>query len=341
MESRGTIGEGVQVNSVGRTVRFLLVSFALDLTQVRSTPKVITDNEGRCIVIFIGGPTRDDTWRDVVKAAAATMASVRQEGVVAGLLPKDVQSHRRGEFVALPVGVSHGNGRLKPGNLYHPPERVKLIQRLLDDPSIKRITSYQSSVFSYYAPKLYAQYCRNLLRVFEHDESLQRNFKGSVFPAASFNLGPATVSIDHTDAGNVGYGLCALASLGSFDSRRGGHLILFDMGLFVEFPAGTVALLPSGILRHGNTTLQAGEERCSIAQYCAGGLLRWVQYGCQTAVSIRNSFTKAKAKEVLASLDGVHEDRVREALQLFSKVDELDSDRSEIYKDFATFLKED
>ncbi|TFK59264.1 hypothetical protein BDN72DRAFT_780980, partial [Pluteus cervinus] len=305
------------------------------------TPKVITDDEGRAIVIFVGGPTRDPTrdhaWNDVARRAATTMASVRKEGVAADVLPKDAQSHRRGEFVALPVGVSHGNGRLVCALTLS----MKLVERLLEDQDIQRITSYQSSVFSYYAPKLYAQYCHNLVRVFAHDEALQRNFKDSIFPAASFNLGPATVSIDHTDAGNVGYGLCALASLGSFDSRRGGHLILFDMGLFVEFPPGTIALLPSGILRHGNTPIQDGEERYSIAQYCAGGLLRWVKYGCQTVVSIRQSFSKAKAEEVIGSLNGVHEDRVQEALQLFSKVDELASDRRETYKDFATFLKAD
>ncbi|TFK60200.1 hypothetical protein BDN72DRAFT_779712, partial [Pluteus cervinus] len=301
----------------------------------------ITDKDERVVVVLVGGPTHHADWSQVVKQAAQTLASVRKDGVAAGAFPHGAQSHRRGNFVALPVGVSHGNGRLKPGNLLHPPERKELIQRLLDDKSIRRLACYQSSVFSYYAPKLYAQYCHTLLRVFERDESLQRNFEDSIFPATSFNLGPATVSIDHTDASNVGYGLCALTAVGSFDSRQGGHLVLFDLGLMIEFPPGSVILLPSGILRHGNTTVQDHEERYSIAQYCAGGLLRWVKYGHQTAASIRNNNSKLKAKEILAGLDGDHADRVEEALGLFSTLDGLDSDRRTTYKDFATFLRTD
>ncbi|TFK60136.1 hypothetical protein BDN72DRAFT_779794 [Pluteus cervinus] len=302
-------------------------------------PLIIEDKDRRAIVVFAGVPQNKEEWTTITKKAAETMASVRDEGFALNALPVGVQSHRRGEFVALPVGVSHGNGRLQPGNLLQPPERKKLVQRLLEDESIQRIAGFQSSVFSYYAPKLYAHFCHRLLRLFEQDTSLNGNFANSIFPAASFNLGPRTVSLDHTDAGNVGYGLCALVSLGDFDSRRGGHLVLFDMGLMVEFPPSTVALLPSGILRHGNTAIQPGEERYSIAQYCAGGLIRWVDYGFKTAVSATARMSKTRAQGVLAALNGNHEERVDEALGLFSKVGELESDRTTTFQGYASFLR--
>ncbi|TFK60105.1 hypothetical protein BDN72DRAFT_779838, partial [Pluteus cervinus] len=299
----------------------------------------ITDKDDRAIVVFAGVPYKEESWDSVAKTAADTMESVRKEGLILGALPPGVQNHRRGEFVALPVGVSHGNGSLQPGNLLQPTNREKLIKRLLSDKAIQRIAGFQSSVFSYYAPKLYAHFSYRLLRLFEHDETLQRNFANSVFPASSFNLGPQTVSLDHTDASNVGYGLCALASLGNFDSRRGGHLVLFDLGLMIPFPPSTVALLPSGILRHGNTAIQNGETRYSIAQYCAGGLLRWVDYGFKTATALTANASKAKSKEILAALNGAHEDRVQEALGLFSKVDELAADRVATFTKFASFLR--
>ncbi|TFK60997.1 hypothetical protein BDN72DRAFT_872818 [Pluteus cervinus] len=214
----------------------------------------------RAIVVFAGVPHKDGGWQVVAEEAAKTLASVRDEGVALGAFPVDVRSHRRGEFVALPVGVSHGNGRTQPGNLFQPPERKPLVERLLSDKSIQRIAGFQSSVFSYYAPKLYAHFSYRLLRLFDHDPTLKGNFNNSIFPATSFNLGPRTVSLAHTDASNVGYGLCALVSLGNFDSTKGGHLVLFDLGLMIRFPPSTVALLPSGILRHGNTTIQPGEE---------------------------------------------------------------------------------
>ncbi|TFK61213.1 hypothetical protein BDN72DRAFT_778495 [Pluteus cervinus] len=94
-------------------------------------------------------------------------------------------------------------------------------------------------------------------------KGIKSNFRNSVISSTSFNLEPSAVSIDHTD-GNVGYGLCALASLGSFDRRKSGYLVLFDMGILLEFDSGSIAFLPSGILQHGNTTLQDGEERYSI-----------------------------------------------------------------------------
>ncbi|TFK59626.1 hypothetical protein BDN72DRAFT_780474, partial [Pluteus cervinus] len=302
-------------------------------------PLIITDREDNAVVVFAGVPHQEGDWEAVVRNAAETMASVRDEGLAGQALSPGVQSHRRGEFVAIPVGVSHGNGRLQPGNLLQPHEREKLVDRLLSDPSIQRIAGFQSDVFSYYAPKLYAHFSHRLLRLFQWDISLRGNFANSIFPAASFNLGPRTVSLDHTDAGNVGYGLCSLVSLGNFDSRKGGHLVLFDMGLMVPFPASAVALLPSGILRHGNTAIQANETRYSIAQYCAGGLLRWVDFGFKTAVAATAKQTKAKTKEILASLNGDHEERVEAALGLFSKVGELKSDRENTFKSYGSFLR--
>ncbi|TFK60591.1 hypothetical protein BDN72DRAFT_779221 [Pluteus cervinus] len=344
MDGRRVAGAGVQVGGVGRAVRVAfssLIRLAHVLLLQRST-KIITDKDGRGIVFFVGQPlcAHGGKWADVAKAAAETMASVREEGFIAAALPPAFQSHRRGDFVAIAVGVSHGGGQTAPGTLVHAVERQALINRLLADSAIKRIAGYQSSMcaLSFYAPKLYAHFCHRLLWVYEHDNNLQRNFAESIFPAASFNLGPSTVSLEHTDAGNVGYGLCALVALGEFDYRAGGHLVLFDLGLMVQFPPGAVVLLPSGVLRHGNTPIQSNEERYSIAQYCAGGLLRWHRYGLRTASAATKGAGKAKAKAIMGALNGKHDDRVREALALFSRVDELETDRTTAFTNFHRFL---
>ncbi|KII87540.1 hypothetical protein PLICRDRAFT_69864, partial [Plicaturopsis crispa FD-325 SS-3] len=115
--------------------------------------------------------------------------------------------------------------------------------------------------------------------LYAYDKSLKLNFPNSVFPAATFNLGPESVSIDHVDSGNIANGMCPVHSLGRFDYTKGGHLILWDLKLVIEFPPGSTILLPLSTLRHGNTTIQEGEERMSFTQYCAGGLIRWVKYG--------------------------------------------------------------
>ena len=59
---------------------------------------------------------------------------------------------------------------------------------------------------------------------------------------ATFNFGPSTVSFIHTDPGNLPYGWCPITSLGPFDPKCGGHLILWDLQLVIKFPPGGAVL---------------------------------------------------------------------------------------------------
>ncbi|KAJ2921641.1 hypothetical protein H1R20_g15452, partial [Candolleomyces eurysporus] len=68
---------------------------------------------------------------------------------------------------------------------------------------------------------------------------------------------------------NRPFGWCAIQALGIFDHTRGGHLILPDLKLLIEFPAGAIILIPSATLIHANTPVQPGERHISFTQYCA------------------------------------------------------------------------
>jgi hypothetical protein len=173
-----------------------------------------------------------------------------------------------------------------------------------------------------FAPKLYRYFARTLALFFRHPH-LTHNFSNSIFPAASFNCGPQTVALDHTDFSNLSHGLCALTALGEFDHTRGGHLILFGLKLAIQFPAGSTALIPSGCMDHGNTPIREGEVRLSIAQYAAGGLFRWVAYGFRSAKSL----LQTKAGKVLKTqIDKDAGERWREGLEMFSTLDGLQAD---------------
>ncbi|KAJ6621993.1 hypothetical protein B0H10DRAFT_2015542, partial [Mycena sp. CBHHK59/15] len=50
---------------------------------------------------------------------------------------------------------------------------------------------FQSSALATYAPKLYRYYCTILKALFDHHPGLVHTFSNSVFPAVTFNLGPA------------------------------------------------------------------------------------------------------------------------------------------------------
>ncbi len=78
---------------------------------------------------------------------------------------------------------------------------------------------------------------------------------------------------------NLAYGWCAIQALGNFDPKKGGHIVLWELRLVVEFPPGALILIPSATITHSNTPVAEGESRSSFTQYMPGGLFRWVDYG--------------------------------------------------------------
>jgi hypothetical protein len=182
--------------------------------------------------------------------------------------------------------------------------------------------------FAAFAPRLHRYFAQILGALFSEHTHLERNFPNSIFPAASFNCGPQTVSLEHTDSGNLSHGLCALTALGNYDHRLGGHLILFDLKLAIQFPIGSTALIPSGCMAHGNTPIREGEVRFSMAQYAAGGLFRWVSYGFCTEKSLLQQDNGKSIKEQADKEAGEH---WREGLAMFSTAEGLQTDVEEAF----------
>lgn len=182
--------------------------------------------------------------------------------------------------------------------------------------------------FASYAPKIYEHYASTFKSLYNHHPGLQHNFRNSVFPAITFNLGPDTVTLDHEDVGNLPFGMCALTSAGPYDPKKGGHLILFQFRVVIEFPPGATIILPSATIRHANTAIQPGESRMSIAQYAAGGLFRWNAYGFQSA---RSLLSKPGGKAEKSRINGAGEVRWQQGLGMFSKFEQLSHDRQSVF----------
>jgi len=106
------------------------------------------------------------------------------------------------------------------------------------------------------------------------DPSIQRPYDSlvGVYPSRSFNLGTQSVSYLHADIQNLAQSWCSITPIGSFDSKAGGNLIIWDFRLAVSFPTGSTILIPSALFCHSNTAIQPGETRYSIVQYASGGL---------------------------------------------------------------------
>jgi len=162
-------------------------------------------------------------------------------------------------------------------------------------------------------------YVIELGKLFDSDPHLRRNFKKSPWPAATFNFGPWTITFPHTDPGNLAFGWCAITALGKFDFFRGGHIILWDLGLVIDFPPGSTILIPSAVVRHLNTVIQASEYRYSFTQYAAGGLFRWVKNGfCSDKM-----FVAKATKKQMRQREEVRQRRWKDGVGLFSKLTEL------------------
>ncbi|KAJ6554111.1 hypothetical protein B0H10DRAFT_2123671 [Mycena sp. CBHHK59/15] len=277
------------------------------------------NGRGRIIAVLLGTP-EDPDWPSVIAEASRCMAKARERGMSDGTFKAKDRRHRRGKFYTLAAGYSLGGGQQRPGNLVNCKGRRRLLRYLMRRKCFRRITGFQSSGLANYAPRLYLYYCETMNDLREHHPGLVQNFANSVFPAITFNIGPSAVSFEHCDGGNLPHGW--------FRSSERGHLYLKQLKLIIEFPSGSTILAPSGSIDHGNTPIQEGETRESIAQYAAGGLFRWVAYGHQSAKSL---LCNPNGAELKRKFDGEPGARTEWALSLFSKVDELAADRQAVF----------
>lgn len=168
-------------------------------------------------------------------------------------------------------------------------------------------------------PRLHHHYKTNLDALTNHHGHLTRNFKNSVWAAVAFNFGPQTVTGKHRDAANLPFGVCSVTALGKFDHTKGGHIVLWEFRLVVEFPPGSTILIPSAAISHLNTPIAANERRGSFTQYSAGGLFRWVDQGFQKTTQYKKSLSQAE----LDQLPELNKARCALGMSLFSTLDEL------------------
>ncbi|KAG6888718.1 hypothetical protein C0992_007677 [Termitomyces sp. T32_za158] len=206
----------------------------------------IMDKGGRIIAVLVGQPQEiaycasARTAYDVIICEASTECFQR-----------DQTHHCRGTFPVLNVGVFHGKGTLQPINL-DGGDHTSLAGCLLADQDIQRLATFASANFQGWAPNVFTHYRERLDPLWERMPTLRRNFPRSIFPMAGFNISLSVWTHRHRDVLNCPFGWCSVQALGSFDPTKGGHLILWDLGLYVEFPLGALILLPSATISHSN-----------------------------------------------------------------------------------------
>lgn len=268
---------------------------------------------------------------------------------------------RRGDYTSVTIGYSDGQGqgvsldhlstfltylcqsRQGPTQLRIEERQRPIVERLLSSKAVYRIagfanglfplffigglvragahancTSVSLAAFATYAPKIYRHCADSLQKILDKYPDCEQPLDNTVFPTVTFNLGPQTVAWGHVDSQNAAQGFCPVNSAGKYDPKKGGHMVLLDLNLIIEFPPGSTILLPSSVVRHGNTPIAPHETRYSFTMFVPGPLLRWVHHGLQP----KKRLSKKKLKE----LYGEGTERWMEALDMFSKIDEIEDD---------------
>ncbi|KAJ3748207.1 hypothetical protein EV360DRAFT_57047, partial [Lentinula raphanica] len=230
----------------------------------------VLDKTGRIIAVLAGKP-RDPKWGTLTEELEEQVRSARKNMTFS----KKQRSNKRVSGPSVSMGTSFGGG----SQVGTSPLNRRILLNIAASPSFQRLIGFTNCLFQCFAEKIFGLYQETLDSLFTSNPKLKRWFKKSAFSSVSFNLGPSCVSWPHTDNYNLAFGWCAVTPLGQFDPDRGGHLILWDLGLIIRFPPGSTILIPSALLTHSNLPIQKGEERYSIIQYSSSGLFRWVYNG--------------------------------------------------------------
>ncbi|KAJ7055653.1 hypothetical protein C8F01DRAFT_994166, partial [Mycena amicta] len=145
-----------------------------------------------------------------------------------------------------------------------------------------------------------------------------RTFPRSAFACVAFNFGPQAATIFHRDWTDRAGKPCAVWAGGPFDHTKGGHIILYELKLILEFPPWTWIIFPSAVITHGNLPVQAGDKRVSIVQYTPGNLCRFIDNGFRTEAKFKTANKKGYTQMIRDKAS-----RWVNGLKLYSTMEEL------------------
>ncbi|KAL0570106.1 hypothetical protein V5O48_011856 [Marasmius crinis-equi] len=235
----------------------------------------ITCPESNAVLGLVSyGPRKDETWQSNADDTVGTIKQLRPQCK----FPDKATGRkgRRGQINNINWGISMGNGQQEPMQLKEQgtKQRKAAVEAIREDPAFMRIALFMSMVFLTWAPKLYLYYGSTISALLEKYPELSLPFQDCVFAAFAVNFGPETVCLPHHDTKNLAFGWCAITALGNYNWRKGGHLVLWDLRLVIEFPPSATIFVPSALICYFNTAIQPDEERYSFTCYTSGALFQ-------------------------------------------------------------------
>ncbi|KAG9011575.1 hypothetical protein FRB90_007156 [Tulasnella sp. 427] len=244
-------------------------------------PTLFMDRDQRIIgwrMGVVGGDAGREQWdrrngdlTEAVEELASHMGSRRtRAGGVA-----------RGEHSWAHWGYSYGGGEREPSSRQQNKRERRWWAKLLQHTAYQETTREIQDTWKTWAPNVFADYesChRSILERQPNLDIVHGPEAQDLLPFASLtaNLGPQTVCKQHRDIKNkASGGICGIKTLGAYDFRLGGHIVLHELGLVIEMRPGDVAFFPSAVITHETIPIGSMETRYSLVWYSAGGLFRW------------------------------------------------------------------
>ena len=139
-----------------------------------------------------------------------------------------------------------------------------------------------TAMFTLWSPDVHKSVSDVVDQLLQHGLSISKLWAANAYPCAALNFGPPVCCKPHKDSSNSPKALCNIQAFGQYDPATGGRLYIRELRVFIQFPAGSTALIPSAILKHGNTPVAPYEVRLSFTQFVPGGLFQYIDNGFRT-----------------------------------------------------------
>ncbi|KAJ7084882.1 hypothetical protein B0H15DRAFT_951367 [Mycena belliarum] len=231
----------------------------------------------KSVVLVLGGGPRNRDWVPLVVAEANECCHDAAQRIVRS--PEDLAANIA-PTLSGGVGQTFNEDVARPNHSGIAVNALIFLQ-LFCSLGIKRLVGYGN--------RLLEVYCTSAFAALEHEkqEFLEDN-NNALYPCDSSVFSAVTWEFGGPHRYKTGPGVpdrlqpgswSVLTALGNFAPVQGGHIIFWELGLVVRFPAGACILIPAGILHYSFVKVRTGEHRYSMLQWAGAGISRWFANG--------------------------------------------------------------
>jgi hypothetical protein len=142
-------------------------------------------------------------------------------------------------------------------------------------PSVPLINPQLVAVFKHYFEDMQAVYTQISEAVCQDIPGYQPPIPNLPFTSYTLNVDYQCICEPHVDGSNLAFGLCLICPFGKFDHKKGGHLVLHDLKIILEFAPGSIAFIPSALITHENIGIKCRETRHAVTAYTPASIFRY------------------------------------------------------------------